>query len=282
MPREFELALDGLRFSGQEWGEEGGLPILALHGWLDNSASFFALAPRLQHVHLAAVDMAGHGQSDHRPGSAPYNIWEDVADVFALADALGWERFALLGHSRGAIVSMLAAGTFPERITHLALLEGLLPEPGDMSEAPQQLAKSISSCKILSKKPLSIYPDLTKAIEARERGMFPLSHQAARALTERGVKPVNGGFIWSTDQRLFAPSAFKLTREHVNAFITRIQAPIKLILGQEGIPRRFANYQREVAVFPQVDVVNLKGGHHLHMEAEVDEVAVALNPFFQT
>src|SRR5690625_7580011 len=104
------------------------MPVLALHGWLDNSASFNVLAPQLKNLHLVALDLAGHGQSDHRPGSAPYNIWEDVAEIFAVADQLGWSRFALMGHSRGAMISMLAAGTFRERISHRAMFECLSME----------------------------------------------------------------------------------------------------------------------------------------------------------
>ncbi len=280
MPRQLAFTLDGLRFAAQAWGEPGQLPVLALHGWLDNSASFSVLAPLLEGVELVALDMAGHGQSDHRPGSAPYNIWEDVAEIFAIADQLGWERFALLGHSRGAIISMLAAGTFPERITHLGLIEGLLPEPTPVADAPEQLAQSIRSIRSLSAKPLTLYPDIAAAVRARERGAFPLSQSAAAILTERGLTPVAGGFHWSTDQRLLAPSAFKLTREHMSAFIARIKAPIKLVLAQQGIPKRFANFQREVDIFPQVDVVYLPGGHHLHMEADATAVAEALNPFF--
>jgi pimeloyl-ACP methyl ester carboxylesterase len=280
MPRELTFEVDGLTFAAQEWGIPGKMPVLALHGWLDNSASFNALAPRLSDVHLIALDMAGHGQSSHRPGSAPYNIWEDVAEIFAIADKLQWERFTLLGHSRGAIISMLAAGTFPERISRLALIEGLLPEPARVDEAPQQLANSILRIRAQAEKPLSIYPDLVHAIKARERGFFPLSYAAAAALTERGVKGVPGGYQWSTDQRLLAPSAIKLTREHVQAFITRITAPIKLILAESGIPKMFAGFQREVSVFPTVDVEIMPGGHHLHMENEVEAVAASLNRFF--
>lgn len=280
MPRELSFDIDGLTFAAQEWGESGQLPVLALHGWLDNSASFFALAPRLANVHLIAIDMAGHGQSSHRPGSAPYNIWEDVAEIFAIADKLKWEQFTLLGHSRGAIISMLAAGTFPERISSLALVEGLLPEPARVEDAPEQLALSIKGVRARAGKPLSIYKDLSLATKARERGIFPLSNTAAAALTERGVKPVPGGFQWSTDQRLLAPSSIKLTREHVQAFVARITAPIKLILAQDGIPTMFSNFQREVAIFPQVNVEVMSGGHHLHMEAEVDAVAASLNVFF--
>lgn len=280
MPREMSFVINGLHFSAQAWGAPEDPPVLALHGWLDNSASFFTLAPRLKNLYIVALDLAGHGLSDHRPGSAPYNIWEDIAEVFALADHLGWQKFSLLGHSRGAIIAMLAAGTFPERIDKLALIEGLLPEPADVEDAPQQLARSITALRLLSAKPRTCYPDLPAAIKAREQGMFPLGLAAARALTERGVLATPEGYQWRSDQRLFAPSSIKLTRAQITAFLTRITAPTKLVLAQDGMPKRFANYRREVAAFPNVDVVSLSGGHHLHMEQEVAAVAAAFNPFF--
>ena len=281
MPNELEFDVDGLTFAAQEWGEPGGLPVLALHGWLDNSASFSALAPRLNNVHLVAVDMAGHGCSSHRPGTAPYNIWEDVAEIFAIADKMGWKEFVLLGHSRGAIISVLAAGTFPERIQKLALIEGLFPEPARIEDAPTQLAASINSVRARLARPLSTYSDIEQAIKAREKGMFPLSEAAARVLTERGIKTVAGGFQWRTDRRLFVPSAIKLTREHLQAFISRISAPIKLILAKDGLPKMFTGFEHELSLFPHIHVETLPGGHHLHMEAEVDQVAAALNAFFK-
>lgn len=281
MPRERRFEIDGLNFAAQEWGEKNEAPVLALHGWLDNSASFDALAARLKGLNVVALDLAGHGKSGHRAGTAPYNIWEDVAEIFALADQLGWERFTLLGHSRGAIISVLAAGTFPERIERLALIEGLWPEPHYPSDAPEQLARSIVEGRALANRPLTLYPDLERATMARERGMFPLSREAARALTERGLKQVEGGYCWSTDQRLLAPSAVKLTQEHVEAFSARISAPIKLVLGEEGIPKLFPNYTEALPMFPNLDLDVVPGGHHLHMEQEVDSVADILRPFLK-
>lgn len=279
MPRELRLDLDGQSFAAQEWGAPGQMPVLALHGWLDNSASFYALAPKLKGMHLVALDLAGHGHSDHRPGGGPYNIWEDVAEIFAVADHLGWSRFALMGHSRGAMISLLAAGTFPARISHLALIEGLWPEPPTAADAPEQLARSIEQGRPAARKPLRVYQDFDHVVRARERGMFPLSYPAALALSERGVRSVDEGFSWSTDQRLFAPSAVKMTLEHIQAFIQRIEAPIKVILAEQGIPKMFPHYQEALELFAPLDFTLLPGGHHLHMEEQADQVATILQEF---
>lgn len=280
-PIERQFPVNGMVLAGQEWGRPGAPPILALHGWLDNCASFAALAPDLENRHLIALDLAGHGRSGHRPGSAPYNIWEDVSDVFAVADLLGWRRFSLLGHSRGGIICMLAAGTFPERVSHLAVIEGLWPENHRCEDAPRQLARSILETRVLAEKPMSLYPDLERAIKARERGMFPLSHSAARALTERGLESVEGGYRWSSDQRLLAPSAMKLTEAHFRAFLDRCEAHFCMLLGREGIPKLFSHYRDALALFPErLQLELLPGGHHLHMEEQSPLVAEKLNRFF--
>ncbi|WP_341936981.1 alpha/beta fold hydrolase [Marinimicrobium sp. C2-29] len=280
-PTERRFNANGMELAAQQWGHPGQRPVMALHGWLDNSASFARLAPQLPDKHIVALDLAGHGRSGHRPGTGPYNIWEDVADVFAVADQLGWERFSLLGHSRGGIIGMLAAGTFPERIGQLAAIEALWPEKHQCEDAPRQLARSIREIQALTEKPMTLYPDIERAIKARERGLFPLSHGAARALTERGLEPVAGGYRWSSDQRLLAPSALKLTEAHFRAFLDRSTASFCMLLGREGVPKLFEHYRDALALFPErLQLELLPGGHHLHMEAQASSVATILQSFF--
>ena len=279
-PRELRFRVNGMNFAAQEWGDSTQLPVLALHGWLDNSASFFALAPRLNNVHIVALDLAGHGQSEHRPGQMAYTPWDDINDILAVADYLGWDRFVLLGHSRGAIIGTLAAGAFPERFIALGLVEGFLPEPARPEDGPKQLASAIRGLRVQQQKIPSVYPDIDIAIKARERGMFPLGHEAAKALTGRGVVTQVEGVSWSTDPRLLAPPMIKLSSEQLHAFVNHINAPIKLLLADDGLPKLYVNYLQEVKQFTNVDYEVMSGGHHLHMEQEVDAVAEKLNVFF--
>lgn len=278
MSRELRFDLGHITLAAQEWGQPGKAPILALHGWQDNSNSFSVLAPLIQDTHIIALDLAGHGQSDHRFNNAPYNIWEDVPEVFQVADQLGWQEFSLLGHSRGAIISTLAAGTFPERIRRLGLIEGLWPEPVMPEQAPEQLAQSIVDLR--KEQSLPEYKDIASAVLARKNARLPVSQTAAELLSERGLKMIPNGYTWSTDPRLLGASAFKLTQDHIQAFLTRITAPIQLILAREGLPRMFEQYQEHLAMFPKVAVEVLPGGHHLHMEPDALKIAEIFHKFF--
>lgn len=57
MVEELELQTPWLRLAARAWGPSGGLPVLAVHGWLDNAASFDVLAPLLPGMRLVAVDL---------------------------------------------------------------------------------------------------------------------------------------------------------------------------------------------------------------------------------
>jgi pimeloyl-ACP methyl ester carboxylesterase len=276
-PTQLQFDLQGMTFAAQAWGQASKPPILALHGWFDNSASFFRLAPLLaKEFYVVALDMAGHGLSDHRPGVEPYNIWADIGEVFGIADALGWGQFSLMGHSRGAVIAMLSAGTFPQRIRKLALLDGMYPEPVDPQKAPEQLARSIQDTR--RERRLRTYDSLEPMIEVRMEGFWSLSRLAAETLVERGVKAVDGGYCWSSDPHLKAASAIKLTREHIAAFMDRITAETKLILASEGMVKAFEQRTSGLSA-PQPVVVT--GSHHFHMEADsCAELAEILNQFY--
>lgn len=276
MTQEIHFQLNGRCIAAQVWGNPDGCPVLALHGWLDNSASFFRLAPLLRDLNIVALDMAGHGQSDHRQSSASYNILDDIQDIFSIADQLQWPRFSLLGHSRGAIISALAAGTFPERIDRLWLIEGIFPEPVAPKAAPEQLANALKTLQHLETRPLKTFVNPAAAGRARQRGMFPLSEQAAQVLAERGIRAVEGGFQWSTDQKLLAPSAFKLSKEQIVAFMDRIKAQTDLILGDKGVVALFPHLLNDVKKFPTIRIHSFVGGHHLHMEQAAGDIASLL------
>ncbi|NNF67529.1 MAG: alpha/beta fold hydrolase, partial [Gammaproteobacteria bacterium] len=127
--------------AGLRWQRDSAEPVIALHGWLDNAATWSRVAPALDQYNLCAIDFAGHGKSDHRPANAAYHFIDNVADVIAVADRLGWKRFSLLGHSLGASVATLVAGTIPERIRSLVCIEGFGPLTTPPEQAPEQLRK---------------------------------------------------------------------------------------------------------------------------------------------
>ena len=275
----FEFA--GLKLAAQQWGKPTGHPVIALHGWLDNSGSFNAIAPLLENINLIALDMAGHGKSDFRSADASYNIWKDVPELFAVADQLGWDTFSLLAHSRGAIVSEIAAGTFPDRIERMVLIDtlgSLAVEPG---ETPQQLARATSQRLNASVQQARRHSTLDKAIASRTNGFTSLSVEASGQLALRGVTETEQGFYWHADQRLKAASDLKMTTAQFNAFVKRIDCPVLLCMGEDGLKKTHPQFVTSLApLIADCREVEFPGGHHLHMEESAPAVAEAINRFF--
>ena len=142
---EVRISLPHIELAAHLFGPPDGKPVIALHGWLDNAMSFSRLAPKLAGLRIVALDFAGHGHSAHRAEGASYLLWDYALDVLMVAEQLGWERFSLLGHSMGAIVSVLLAGALPERIERLALIDGLIPYTGEADKAPQKLGEALKA-----------------------------------------------------------------------------------------------------------------------------------------
>ncbi len=278
---EVRLSLPHLEVAAHLYGAEDGQPVIALHGWLDNAATFSRLAPRLHGLRIVALDLPGHGHSDHRPAGAGYNIWDYAHDVLQVAEQFGWQRFSLLGHSMGAIVSVLLAGALPERVERLALIDGVIPYTGEADTAPQKLGAALKAMLSVDDKRKPVYAAFDQAVEARMNGVGAVSREAAERLAQRGLMPVPGGYTWRTDARLMLPSSMRLTDAHARAFVEQIACPASLVLAEQGLLT-----QPELLEFADslpFAVQRLPGGHHLHLDddAGADAVAAVFNAFFQ-
>lgn len=110
---------------GLEVAEAGGpgRPVMLLHGFTADKAEVAGVLEPLagRGWHAVAPDLRGHGGSDHPTGATDYSFEILAADVLALADALAWDRFALMGHSMGGAVAQIVALHHPGRLTGLVL-----------------------------------------------------------------------------------------------------------------------------------------------------------------
>lgn len=275
--REFDIR--GRRIAARVWHDASLPPVLALHGWQDNAASFDRVAPLLPQHHIVAMDFAGHGRSDWRPPGCRYHTVDHVDDVLAVADALGWEKFSLLGHSMGAGIAVLLAGALPERIERLVLIDGLGPWPGAAEEAPAILAEALLEWRDWRPREERVFATIDEAVAARRRGFTPLSEAAARLLCTRGLRSVPGGYVWTLDRRVRQHSSLRFTEAQVLAFLARIAAPTLLLRALPGFPGVEDMFAARLQALRQVELQQLAGSHHLHLEDSVADVAALLRGF---
>ncbi len=104
-----------------------GPPLLLLHGFPQTHAMWHRIAPALAaHFHLVMPDLRGYGDSDKPPGTADHFAYSKRAmaeDMVALMDALGFERFRVAAHDRGARVTHRMALDHPARVSRACVMD---------------------------------------------------------------------------------------------------------------------------------------------------------------
>jgi pimeloyl-ACP methyl ester carboxylesterase len=276
-PIAVELATEAGTLRGLRWGKTGDVPILALHGWLDNAASFTRLAPLLANVEVVAIDLPGHGYSDHRPRGARYHFIDYIPAVLDAMNELGWPNCVLMGHSLGAAIASFTAAIEPDRVCGLFLIDGLGPHTEKPHSAPGRLKRSIRSFAISPTTSTTEYPDLDTMIDARHQA-GRISKVGATLLATRNAKRVAQGFRWRSDPRLRLLNPQYLTEEQALSFMQKVEAPTVLSMASEGLLQGQLQTKERIRAYPNIDVVVLPGAHHLHLD-DPQPVAQIVNRF---
>lgn len=266
----------GLTLHGLSWGEAGAPVLLALHGWLDNAASFARLAPLLAHrFRILAVDLPGHGRSDHLPRQAiqhfiDWCVWCDelIAALEAAEQLAPREPLGLLGHSMGAAIASLYGAVMTRPLSRLILIDGLIPSTQDDEEAPDQLKKALSHREKMQQRENQFMQDDAEALERMRRARMPMSPEGMALLRDRAlVREGEHGVRFSHDPMLQSSSLIRLTEGQARAFLRELSAPVLLVRAEQGIPVDLALYQERVGCVADLTQVTVPGGHHVHLDA---------------
>lgn len=126
---ETARAPDGRTLMYAEWGDLGGAPVIALHGTPGSRLSRHPNEDlvRSAGAHLVTYDRAGYGGSDRNRGRS---VADCVGDVEAIADAVGFGRFAVTGGSGGGPHALAVAALLGERVTRA--IADVCPAPYDV------------------------------------------------------------------------------------------------------------------------------------------------------
>ena len=278
--KEVQFTTQSGVIAGIQWGASSKPLVLALHGWLDNAASFSQLAPMLSEEYcIVAIDLPGHGHSDFIGEGGSYYVWESMS---AIMDVLEYfehhgeysKPVAVLGHSMGGVMASLYAGSFPDQINTLILLDSMGPMVTSAEQTPQQLAKGIMEHR-KSPSQIRVFPNLDSAIKARQKSSQGMTEEELTAIVERNLMAVTNGFQWRTDQRLRRASKVRFTEEQVSAFLSSINSPVLAIVAASGILPKVWVEDRSKKI-ADVSVKTLAGHHHFHCnkDSAVDIAAV--------
>lgn len=266
-PQELRVATPLGEMAALAWGDADAPPLLALHGWLDNAASFARLAPLLANERrVIALDLPGHGHSAHLPtGHLRYHNADQVDHVLDFADALRLERFDLLGHSLGAGVASLLAAAAPSRIKHLLLIEGLGPLADDGSATLARWRDAHARPRASRGKP-RVFASIDAAVAARVAA-GGLDADEARPIVERNLRAVDGGYAWRSDPRLRLATPARLEEHQVQRLLAGIEAPTLLLLADPAAPYLpTAGIEARAACVTDIRITRIAGPHHLHIK----------------
>lgn len=274
----------GLRYHVLEWGKPADDvdTVVLIHGFLDLAWGWeetvkSGLGGR---YHVVAPDLRGHGDSDRVGAGGYYHFADYVADVASLIEKLAGPRVSLVGHSMGGSVASYYAGTFPERVHRLALLEGLGP-PEDTLPLPERTLHWIEGWKKSLERQPRRYSGVEEAAERLRQNDVGLSHELSLRLAERGTELLPDG------TRSFKHDPVHLTRgpypfrvEQAKTFWQRIRCPVMAIDGSESaFAGRLIDAKKRLANFANVKRCTIQGAGHMLQRHRPRELAAVLLEF---
>lgn len=278
---EWTLNIGHLSLSGLQSGEDKPAKVIALHGFLDNANSTICLAQSFKDFHYIAIDMAGHGGSDHRPTGSHYNLLDYVQDLHALVTKLNVARVGLVGHSLGGIIASLYAGLYPEKVDWLVSIDAFGPLTQPTETTAKQLRSALDSRvkKMLRTKPKPA--DLILAAKARA-STTDLSYQWCHKILERNITTASSEeMIWRSDPRLRTRSYLRLTEEQACDIMQNITCPLLVIAASNSFKQLPELVRARQHWIPQAELKVISGGHHIHLE-QTEQVINQIGNFVNT
>jgi pimeloyl-ACP methyl ester carboxylesterase len=266
-------------------------PVILVHGFPESHRTWREIASRLDdRFRLIMPDLRGFGQSDRPEDVTAYAADTLVADIFALADALGIDRFALVGHDWGGAIAWAAALRGDPRIERLAIVNS--PHPlifqkslieDEAQRAASQYIRAFRDPKMEAgieamgfpaffEKSFSKHVELAK-IPAEERQCYIDDWSRPGALTAM--------LNWYRASQIAVPTPGEQAPMPgwVERGVPKLHIPVRVIWGLEDKALLPIQLEGIGEVGDDVEVFPLRGvGHFAPWEAP-DQVAEALAPF---
>ena len=272
-------------------GPEDAPPVILLHGFPESHRTWREVVPRLEDkFRLIMPDQRGFAGSDMPQDVSEYSTDKLIGDIFALADTLGLESFALVGHDWGGAIAWPAALRKDPRLTRLAIVNAPHPlifqksliEDADQRAASQYITwfrtpgadKAIEAMglHVFFDKTMGSHVDLTKLPEA-ERQQYLVDWSQPGAL----IAMLN----WYRGSKLVVPppGVTVPVPDWVLGAFPSIQVPTLVIWGMNDtalLPIQLDGLERLVE---DLTVVRLPGVGHFAPWEVGEEVAAALRDF---
>jgi pimeloyl-ACP methyl ester carboxylesterase len=207
--------------------------VVLLHGYMDAGGTWDLVAPTLEGAgyHVVTPDLRGYGKGPRAGAGDAYHFADYVLDLARVFESLPSRPLYLVGHSMGGVVATLFAGTYPERVDKLALLEGVGPPdhvPGTMTARMRGFVEGTLRGERDAQRSMTLDEALVRMKVQHAR----IDEDVLRSRLVHLLEPAEEGmFRWRYDLRHRAKSASPFMVSSFAEYAAAISCPVLFLSG---------------------------------------------------
>ena len=271
-----------LRLHFLDWGNHHASHVVLVHGIHDQCHAWDWTARHLcDRFHVVAPDLRGHGDSEWSKGGN-YSLLDHVYDLAQLVHQQKLEPLTLISHSLGGTIASLFAGSYPDLVERLVIVEGVGLYPIQVSRAPEVRIKEwVRTNLSLAGRIPRRYNTMTEAANRMREQNPHLDEDQAKHLTIHGThQNEDGSFMWKFDNytRLFTP--YDIPQEDMRSIWECISCPVLIVNSDRGYPHRIGQ-DDTLRHFRNVETRQIKNAshwtHHDQLQEFLDLVDTFMN-----
>lgn len=221
-PETRHVEVGGANVSYLRWGDPTNPGLMFIHGGAAHAHWWSHVAPAFLHRYSAlAIDLTGHGDSDHREEYSLDHWCDEVAAVIGHAELASAP--VLVGHSMGGFVTAATAARHPGVLAGAIIVDSPIKEMDPEVEAARA-GTHFRNPKIYDDPEIAIAK--FRVVPEQEILLPYIAEHVAR----RSLKRVPEGWTWKFDKRIFIPP-----RRKAAEFLARVRCRVALLRAENGL-----------------------------------------------